>query len=96
MSINDIMAQIQDFGQLASRESLELVKNHMDIARRGGMTPSDCVERGLRFADLLVSDAYPDMRPVVKMQLALYIWEHSIREIGLHAEERRAQKIAQK
>jgi len=90
--ISDILASLRDIANLSVDEDVRAVTSYMQTIRDAGVSPGKVSERGLDFADELMFNQYPERQKIIRMQLSAYIMSKSAKQVGVHAETRRAER----
>jgi len=64
----------------------------MTTLRSTGLTPSDCLKRGLDFADSYIKDEFASAGSVIQMSVSVAVWEIAAKKLGIHSQDKKQQK----
>jgi hypothetical protein len=90
--MDQIVNKIRDVSQYVTEQDIDEVAEYMDSLRKPGVTPSNVRDRGIDFAELYVSTVIPENR-LIQLRVAAYILGKACMRIGIHAEQKRAEKL---
>lgn len=93
VNMDDIYSVVENIHYLENSKDREIVSGYMQELRDSGSTPGKTVERALEWSERFLLQAHPDMGQVVTMRLASHYVSQIAKEIGVHAAQRRQEKI---
>lgn len=93
VDLTDIYAVVKHISELENQEDMQIIHAYTQELRDAGVSPGKTVERAVDWAERFLLQAHPDMGQVITMRLASHYVSDIAKTVGVHAAQRRKEKV---
>lgn len=91
--MSTIREQLANSSKMSELKDFEIISTYMADLRDLGVTPGKVAERGIEFAEDYMLAQRSELPKSVRMKMALSVTIEAAKAIGIHAGQRRAEKL---